>query len=137
MNATYKYDTSDAPLVIAYAKRAWRPYRGCFSAPPDYFFAVSVPGGFAGFGLTPDDAIRMVRARLTNSLKRARKHSLSDADWAAGIARRVSPCLLKLLTDIHDLKDIDDGGNGGPKVRAGYAPAVANLDASDFALAVA
>jgi hypothetical protein len=60
--------------------------------------AVAYPGGFTGFGPTANSAVEMAVARTRANKARAMHLGISAPDWYDGIARRVSPMLLALMS---------------------------------------
>lgn len=84
-------------VMIAHAPAKWRPYRGTFAADGTYHIAVTMPGGFTGWGSTSDDAIGMAKARFLSHRKRVLGLGLADDVWWAGVNVRVPPFLDALI----------------------------------------
>lgn len=110
--------TNKRTMVVAYSRTPWRPYRGSFSASGDAWIAVTIPGGFSGFGDTSDAAISMARARAVTSMRRAKAHEVGETDWWRGMTRRISPSLFGLLKSLNDRQDLGEYNGlhfeGGP-----------------------
>ena len=115
----------DPTLFVFWTKVTAEPYAGYFDGGGEMHIALTIPGGFSGFGRTSEDAIRMAKARAIISKTRALKCGLSFDDWFVGIWRRMTPGLLVLLNAHKDAAS-DEGADDGLHFKS------ASTNASDF-----
>lgn len=123
---------NDVDLFVFVSHGQWKPYRDCVPAPADPLFqAVTLPGGFTGFGPDSDAAVKMAVDRALQSVARAKRAGFTPQAWWKDMWGRLNPhareCVHMMLDTIADALKKQEHRHDGLNVKTVQAKGVERI----------